>query len=437
MEQLLEKARIFAFWGLDFLKGGAIRKHYKDIKILLENFNSEHSQNKRASYLQDLLKHAVTTTNFYSEYDKFKDLTDFPIINKIVLRDHSKDMFSRDFRDKSTYKMSSSGSTGITTTAYQDKRKRDRNTADIFYFQEKAGFTPGYRLYYLRKWLEKYKKSGLTTWMRNIVMVDVTTFNDAYIAELISKMEKDRSTKVILAYSSALREICNYLERTNAAPLNTNFSCIIAMAESISDQTRTAVKNYFKTEVVSRYSNLENGIFGLQFPDMGQGYHLNWASYYFEILNLEDDTAVAPGELGRVVITDLFNYNMPIIRYDTGDLAILSYDNEYFNAAPIFTTVVGRKMDVIYDTTGKPRSSFIVAALEAYQNVKQFQLIQEGQKNYTIKLNIDNTFEHEEELIKIYREYLGNDAQIRFDYVNEIPLLASGKRRLTVNNYYK
>ena len=437
MEQLLEKARIYAFWGLDFLRGGAVRKHYKDIKILLENYMSDQSQNKRSLYLNNLLKHAVDTTPFYKAYEHYKDLTDFPVINKLVLRDQGKSMLSSAYENKPTYKMSSSGSTGITTIAYQDRRKRDRNTADIFYFQEKAGFTPGYRLYYLRKWLEKYKKNALTTWMRNIVMVDVTSFDDQYIAELIHQMEQDKSTKVILAYSSALREICHYLERTNAEPLNTKFSCIIAMAESISDRTRKAVKYYFKTEVVSRYSNLENGIFGLQFPNMGKGYHLNWASYHFEILHLEEDVAVGPGELGRVVITDLFNYNMPMIRYDTGDLAIMNKDNEHFNAAPIFIKVIGRKMDVIYDTAGNPRSSFIVAALEAYPNVKQFQLIQDGLKRYTIKINTDKKFEQEEELIKIYKEYLGNDAEINFNYVNKIPLLASGKRRLTVNNYYK
>ena len=437
MKQLLEKARIIAFWFLDFIKGGAVRKHYKDIKVILEQFSSEDAQSKRETYLKNLLNHAVITTPFYRKYAHFQNLTDFPVINKLVLRDHTKDLLSEIYKGKTTYKMSSSGSTGTTSTTYQDKTKRDRNTADIFYFQEKAGFIPGYRLYYLRKWLEKYKKNSLTTWMRNIVMVDVTSFNDAYIADLIEQMKKDTSTKVILGYSSALREICHYLERTNATPLNTNFSCIIAVAESISEQTRNSLEYYFQTKVVSRYSNLENGIFGLQFPDMGKDYHLNWASYYFEILKLGEDTPVPPGELGRVVVTDLFNYSMPVIRYDTGDLAILSENNIYFNKAAVFTKVVGRKMDMIYDTAGNPKSSFIVSRLEAYSGVRQFQLIQEGPKSYTLKLNSDKDVDREAELIKIYQEYLGNDAEIDFTYVSDIPLLASGKRRLTVNNYYK
>ena len=436
MKKALEEIRRISFWTVDAIKGGAVRKHYRDISGILEEYKSSESIAKRAEYLNGLLDHAVSTTQFYSSQNGFKDLDDFPVINKIVLRDNLEAMQSAKYKNKTTYKMSSSGSTGITSTTYQDKNKRNRNTADTLYFQGKAGFVPGYRLYYLRKWLEKYKANGLITWMRNIVMVDVSKFNDNYLSKLVDSMRQDTSTKVILGYSSALRDICQYLERTNSDPLNTNFSCIIAVAESISDNTRKSLERYFNTAVVSRYSNLENGIFALQFPNEGNAYHLNWASYHFEVLGLKDDTPVQPGELGRVVVTDLFNYSMPVIRYDTGDLAILSEDNHHFNKAPVFTKVEGRKMDMIYDTQGNPRSSFIVGHLESYSEIKQFQFIQEDIKKYTLKLNTDGALDFEDDLIQIYKEYLGEDADIHFEYVTDIPQLASGKRRLTVNNYY-
>ena len=54
---------------------------------------------------------------------------------------------------------------------------------------------------------------------------------------------------------------------------------------------------------------------------------------------------------------------------------------------------------------------------------------------YILKLNVDVGFNAEQELIDIYRNYFGNDADIRIEYVKDIPQLSSGKRRLTINNY--
>ena len=280
-----------------------------------------------------------------------------------------------------------------------------------------------------------HQKSKTTTLLRNIVMVDVTEFSDEYLSQLMVQLQSDSSTKVIIGYSSALREMCTYLDRTNAKPIKTNITCIIAMAESLSEYTRKALEKYFDAPVLMRYSNLENGILSLQLPHSGNCLQINWASYFIEILHLDKDEPVAYGELGRVVVTDLFNYCMPMIRYDTGDFAIMSNEDPFFNNAPSFSHVEGRKMDMIYDTKGNPQSTFIIFHLESYPELKQFQFIQEDRTCYTLKLNISETFSKENELVQMFKDYLGQDATIDIKYVNEIPQLSSGKRRLTINNY--
>ena len=331
--------------------------------------------------------------------------------------------------------MQTSGSSGTTTTTLQNADKKRRNTADTIYFKKRAGFELGFRLYYIRKWFKMHTKSPIVTWLRNIIMVDVTLFSDAYLSEFINKLKSDKSTKVLLGYSSAYRDICKYLDNINSGPIETNISCIIAMSEALSDKTKISLEKYFKAPVLSRYSNLENGIFAMQIPNQGNNFHINWASYHIELLHPENNNPVGYGELGRVVITDVFNYCMPIIRYDTGDLAIMTNKNTFFNNAPAFTKIEGRKMDLLYDTKGNAQSPFMVFHLESYPEIKQFQLIQDGEKEYTIKLNIDEIFRDEKSLIDLYIGYLGDDANIEIEYVKEIPQLSSGKRRLTVNNF--
>jgi len=332
--------------------------------------------------------------------------------------------------------MSTSGSSGTPFTTLQNADKKRRNTADAIYLKQQAGFEIGYRLYYVRKWFKMHKRDWLTTEMRNIRMVNVTEFTDAYLSDFIQTLKKDSSSKVILAYSSALRDICKYLDKIGADPLQTNISCIIAMAQGLSDYTRKTLKKYFNAPILLRYSNMENGILSLQLSEINNHLQINWASYFVEILHPVKDVPVKEGEFGRVVITDLFNYCMPFIRYDTGDLARMLPDT-VFNSAPAFSKVEGRKMDAIFDTKGKIQSSFIIFHLESYPEIKQFQFIQGGQKQYTLKLNIEGIFQHEKTLIELFKGYLGADAEIRIIYKDEIPQLSSGKRRLIINNYKK
>lgn len=435
MKHTIEKLRKFLFWAIDLIKGGRVRKHYNDIKFILENYDSKESKDRRTFHLTSLLEHACNTTTFYKNYSNFSSLNDFPVINKTIIREQIEEIKSETYRNKKNHKMSTSGSSGTPFTTLQDKNKRLRNTADTIYFKQRAGFEIGYRLYYIRKWFKMHQKSKTTTLMRNIVMVDVTEFSDEYLSLLIAQLQSDSSTKVIIGYSSALREICTYLDRTNAKPIKTNISCIIAMAESLSDYTRKSLEKYFDAPVLMRYSNLENGILSLQLPNSGNCLQINWASYFVEILHLDKDEPVAYGELGRVVVTDLFNYCMPMIRYDTGDFAIMTNKDPYFNNAPSFSHVEGRKMDMIYDTKGNPQSTFIIFHLESYPELKQFQFIQEGRARYVLKLNTDESFSSQNELVQMFKSYLGQDATIDVRYVNEIPQLSSGKRRLTINNY--
>jgi len=134
-----------------------------------------------------------------------------------------------------------------------------------------------------------------------------------------------------------------------------------------------------------------------------------------------------------VVVTDLFNYSMPMIRYDTGDIAC--FENNKDNI-PAFKKVEGRKVDVVYNTKGELLSLHVIGSLMAkYSDLKQFQFIQEGKTDYVIRLNTAVEFQSVSQLVRECKACLGENSHIQVAYLDEIPLLASGKRREVVNNY--
>ena len=66
-------------------------------------------------------------------------------------------------------------------------------------------------------------------------------------------------------------------------------------------------------------------------------------------------------------------------------------------------------------------------------DIKQFQLVQEDYHNFTWILNTAN-HSYEEMIVRECKELFGEDSNWKFQYVNEIPKLRSGKSRMTVCN---
>ncbi len=432
-----ERFRRSAFWINDRFKGGRITSHYKDLISSLNSPARKTLDRQQSLVLKTLLHHAVNTTRYYSGYKNFRSTDDFPVINKSIIRENFADFLSSGYNATELHKVTTSGSTGAPFTVYQDKVKRARHQADNIYFSEIAGYKIGTRLYYLRVWNELNRKSPIRRFMQNIVMVDAGNLSDESFESLISRIKSDNSTKSLLAFSSTYEALSHYLVK-NPDQGSLNISSIITMSEALPDGAKQRLREAFNCPVVSRYSNMENGFLAQQCIEENNEYHLNEASYYFELLQPDKDEPVEPGIPGRIVVTDLFNYAMPMIRYDTGDMAILEERSLCGRPGRVFSRVEGRKVDFIYDTRGNLLSPHVITnTMWKYSSeVRQFQFIQNGKDLYLIKLNCnESSFTRDEELVSELRNYLGKNAVISMDFVDEIPLLASGKRKKIICNY--
>ncbi|MDO5969060.1 CoF synthetase [Flavivirga aquimarina] len=433
MKKQLEYARYITFWFLDFLKGSKIKNHVKNITFVLENFSNPKAKLIRKKSIDNILKHAVETTPFYKKYKNYTDIKDFPVINKSTINENINQFKSVSFINCKTKTASTSGSTGAVLKIEHNKNKILRNFADVIYFSGLVGFKIGYQILFFRHWDDDLRKTKLVNWKNNIVELEVLNLSDAYISNTINKIKNDSSTKIWQGYPSGFELICKYLDKNNASPIHANIKSIITVSEQINTYTKQSIKKYFNAPVFSRYSNTENGIIAQQLNETNDDFTINWASYYIEVLQFDKDLSAKSGEIGRIVVTDLFNYSMPMIRYDTGDIGSINYNV----SPPTFKKIEGRKTDIILNTKGDIVTSFIIANVSSYKGIIQGQLIQETQKEYTLKLNITDEFKGEVKIIKEFKSYLGEDALITIEYVDEIPILSSGKRKSAINNYIK
>lgn len=425
---ILEFLRNKIFWGLDTIKGGGKLKCYNDIKFITENPELPKAIKQKETSLNNILKHASNSTKYYNKLKNITSIEEFPVLNKNIIKSNFDDFQSSDFIELTKFKFSTSGSTGTPFTIYQDEGKRMRSQMDTIFFSEKAGFKIGYKLTYFRIWKAFEKNGTLSNLMQNINPIDVFEMQNN-IEHIISDLKSSNASNSWLGYASAFEEICKYLDK-NKIVIPGKLKSIIAMSEHLSDFTKDSMFTYFGTEVVSRYSNVENGIIAQQPLGHKKYFEINDASYFVEVLELNSDKRVKDGEPGRIVITDLFNYCMPMIRYDTGDIGV----KNSIDSKAVFTEISGRKVDVIFNTDGKAVNGKLVSLMvNTYPELNQCQLIQKEEGIYHLKINSLKEFDREKEFISGFKVYLGEDAKISVEYVREIPLLASGKRRVMVN----
>ena len=276
-------------------------------------------------------------------------------------------------------------------------------------------------------------KGGWYSKLRNIVCVNNRENSAAYFQRFLEMLERDSSEKSVLIYASTLTELWRYM-KTNDVKTTAKVRVFITMSEALPDDVRRGIAERFGAPVVSRYSDCECGLIAQQLPGESD-YRVNEASFHVEVLKLDSDVPAALGELGRIVITDLYNFAMPMIRYDTGDLGVA----EKRGNALVLSRVEGRKTDCIYATNGEPISFYIFAnSIRTFDEVNQYQVIQNGARDYVLKLNLGGAaFPRERELAELLKSYLGADAILKIEYTDEIPVLSSGKRRCLINNFFE
>lgn len=424
----LNSIRYKMFKFLDSKKEDPILKRYSEIKKVMESDNVY--ENFIGNQLNNLIDYACENVNYYKLY-KGKKFCDFPIINKNIIMDNFDDFMSSEYQKNrnSLHKMSTSGSTGRPFEILQDKGKRNQVLADIMYFSGLVGYKTGNKLIYLRNLEKNLKKSNIKQFLQNQIVISTSNYGDNAIEKIVNQICRSEKGTTILGYASTLDMIANYM-------IKKDLKCdvitgIISGAETLSDKTRKKLKAIFNCPVVSRYSNQENGILAQDY-DVNK-FLINRASYKIEIFDLEKDELIKDTKLGRIVITDLYNKAMPMIRYDTGDIGVI----EKINGKEYLTALYGRKADLLFTTKNEPITFF--ALDDFFENIKeiqQYQIIQKSRTELTINLIVDDGYVlDKKQAIKFIKKVMGEEMEVNFHYLLSVPITNSGKFKYVICEY--
>lgn len=206
---------------------------------------------------------------------------------------------------------------------------------------------------------------------------------------------------------------------------------VVAFSETLEELAFERIGRAFRAPVFARYSLNEISRIGGTLPGTLR-YVMNPIVHYVEVLD-ERGEPVAPGETGRIVATDLNNYVMPFIRYDTGDLAVASKDG-YVGGFLLVDQIVGRAADVLRLPSGRmigvsALQTALLRRVNLQPDIRRYQCAQTGPNE--IELRVVWARVPSEELRRratdSLRDAADPDTVIRVRDVEDVERLPSGK----------
>ena len=200
------------------------------------------------------------------------------------------------------------------------------------------------------------------------------------------------------------------------------------VAEYVDPDVRTLCRKAWGVPVHDMYSAQEVGYIGLQCPAEEQ-YHLQSESVFVDVLR-ENGDPCAPGEVGRVVVTPLHNFAMPLIRYALGDYAEAGSPCSCGRGLPVLRRIFGRARNMLCLPNGEriwPRLGELryveILPIEQYQVVQK----EVGRLEVRLVSARRGTEEEERRLKAIIVGRLGYLLDVDVVYVDNIPRGPGGK----------
>ncbi|HEY7954173.1 MAG TPA: glycosyltransferase [Polyangia bacterium] len=401
--------------------------------------------------LRRLVRHAYQHVPFYrdrmramgitpDEIETLDDLRKLPFLTKDDVRKHLYfDIMSDNHKKSEILKVTTSGSTGEPFVCFVDREQLEFRWAATLRAMEWTGWRFGDRQ--LRLWHQTLgmSKTQIARELTDALLarrkfIPAYEMSDETLDQFVRAIE-DFQPILLDGYAESFNFLARYLKEKGRLKLSPKG--IISSAQTLPEGSRKIIEDAFGCKVFDKYGSREFS--GIAYEcDAHQGHHVVGEGYLVEVL--ADGKPAQPGEIGEVVITDLNNYCLPFIRYRIGDLAEALDPAERCpcgRGLPRLGKIEGRVQSIIIGSRGQyVPGTFFAHVLKDYDHaIRQFQIVQTERGAITLKVVKGKRFSDGtlDEVLKILRQFLGEDMGITVEFQENIEMVRTGKRLATVS----
>jgi len=395
--------------------------------------------------LQAMVQHAVTTSPFYRErfaaagidpaaVRSIEDLRALPLLTKDDIRGNLDRILSDQFNRADLVPAKTGGSTGISLQVFCDRRGIEMRNAAALRSDEWSGWRlgePHGAVWGNPPVPSTFKNRVRCHFKDRYVFLDTMKIDTAAIDEFVRQWH-DLRPGLLFGHAHSLFILAEALQGTDHQLKPTG---IVATSMMLLPSERQVIEAVFGVPVTNRYGCEEVSLISCE-CEQHHGMHLNADHNIVEFLR-DDGSPCDPGEDGRIVITELINFGMPMLRYEVGDRGVPSSRTcPCGRGLPLMETVTGRTADFLVAQDGFRVAgiSIIENSLTKIQGLRQMQIVQEAPLDLRVSLvpgaEYDDTAEAA--LTASLREMLGEKMDVRITLVERIPQEKSGKYRFTI-----
>jgi len=397
--------------------------------------------------LKALLAHAYDHVPYYRQiFDEQEikpadirtpdDYLRIPVLTKESIQENLPRLVARNTQRDELVENHTGGSTGQPLTFYQDLNYRRYASASRAWGFHMCGFQAGDKQAFL--WGSDYDsgehrgwKNRLRDWFKNVLWINVFDMTENSLveaAELLSRWKPD----FIWGYTSSVEMLAKVVRKYGIDGIRPQ--AVQLTAEVVTQVQREFIEETLHCRVFNRYGCREVSLIAHE-CSAHSGLHILADNNYVEFL--KNGQPVLAGEEGLIVLTNLNNYGMPLLRYQLGDTGIPSdIICECGRGYPLMEMAKGRLVDIIVSPSGKLfHGEFFTHLFYKVKGVRQFQVIQTTKRDLQIKIVKGDGFSQEtlHFLRQAIHDYGDPGFVVHFEICDQIPLSASGKYRFTMS----
>jgi phenylacetate-CoA ligase len=411
---------------------------------------SEHElQQLQLQLLRTQLLHAYRNVEFYRrrmdaekitplDIQSLNDMRMLPVLTKRDIQEHQSELLAGNIPASRRTRNQTGGSTGSPLQFWVDNERIDSRRASTDRHNEWADFGPGDWCAVL--WGAVFEIGTVVisevTWKHHLfdrtLLLNTALMSKEDLDNFISLLRRYRP-RHLKAYAQSAAMIARYCREIGADDIC--FDSIITSAEVLLPENRALIEEVFRGKVFDRYGCRELSVIASECKHH-TGLHVNADALLVEI----DPIPGAPADSGRVLVTDLYNRSMPLIRYEIGDVARWSDKPPCpcGRSLPRLASVEGRITDFLCMPDGKivsgPSLTLLVAQMP---EIRQAQFVQPNPDEVRLDVIPGNGYGAHtvDELQRRLYPYFRGQVRFSIRSVNSIASEISGKYRFVKKEY--
>lgn len=402
----------------------------------------------RLSALQSLITHAYANVPYYRnlfqehgltprDFSSLEDIKKIPILTKDDIREAGSDLRSNMISSMDHSLSGTGGTTGEPIITYIDRRARALGTYAAQRGQIWMGWKPGIPIIKLFGGslgypINKRFKERLRDYALCEKFLSAYNLSSSNIGDYL-KVIDENSPCIIKGYASALYNLALFAEAKNYKP--NNVISLFATSEFLPEQWVIKISEVFNAPVKFYYGCGEINSLGFQTNQLGP-YIVPDEHVIIESGQTKDDNRISCDN--SLLLTSLFNYAQPLIRFQVGDVGTVNPPGKYHFKRSTITNLIGRTSDMFVRSDGSFVSSILPATIIMNRKIKvnKYQFIQTKINSIEFlyePVDSDISENEKQEIKDIIRLYISKDIKIVFIKTTQFELSMNNKMRVVIS----